>query len=640
MGTLYIDTGGASTNSGSNDGALLLNGTTNAVVNGDKNFADADVNTGTDQVTIATHGYVSGTGVLLSNAGGTLPAGLATNIFYYLYVVDANTIAFCKTVADAEAGTNLVDITAAAGAGVHTVNDYTVKITSGTPDLLTTGVNCYHARCTTTGTNNIFTMAGGLHGLTTEDVVTFSATTPPGGTGSGSRYYVRALSTTTFRIYSTAGLATADTTDNNTGVNVTSAETTTLTLITSVQASIALASASNTNRKMFWIRAVSNTNDLVIVDAKVTGLGAGSSWVIGGRLLWTSGIVDAALRGSDVVLFNNTPATNPSASAVIVRSSGNSSLGDIVYRGKSATFPVIQTSNSGSYALDAASTAVDRVRYEGLRFEASTGTQDCVGISNTARFHTMYNCKVMNGGGYGIRAGGIGPHTFIGCEVSGVDSYGLYLDTPGFVAIGNYIHDCLNDGISASTGIANTTILNNIIKSNSGRGIYINGSSLSSSSIVTITIAGNTVYGNGNSGFECNDIDPHFVLINNIFSMNGNAAGEGNIEMTAAGSLSAACFHAWNVFYHDGTGGASNIVLTNSSPALLVNGMVASSEFITDPAFVNAASANFSLRGISSARAAGFPGAFLGGSTGYMDIGAVQSKLPVMINPGLSGGLR
>lgn len=83
-----------------------------------KNFADSDVDTATDRVTITSHGYSTGRKGQLTTTG-TLPAGLSTGVDYFIIRVDANTVKFATSLANAQAGTT-VDITAAAGGGTHT----------------------------------------------------------------------------------------------------------------------------------------------------------------------------------------------------------------------------------------------------------------------------------------------------------------------------------------------------------------------------------------------------------------------------------------------------------------------------------------------------------------------------------------
>lgn len=89
----------------------------------------AAVNTATDRATITTHGQVTGAKVALTTAGA-LPTGLtATN--YWLIVVDANTVKFASSLANAAAGT-AIDLTTP-GYGTHTITPVA---------LVTTGAVC------------------------------------------------------------------------------------------------------------------------------------------------------------------------------------------------------------------------------------------------------------------------------------------------------------------------------------------------------------------------------------------------------------------------------------------------------------------------------------------------------------------
>ena len=83
-----------------------------------KTFADADVSVANNTVTITNHGYYTGRKVAATSSG-TLPAGLSATD-YYIIRVDADTIKFATSFANASAGT-AVDITAAAGGGTHTL---------------------------------------------------------------------------------------------------------------------------------------------------------------------------------------------------------------------------------------------------------------------------------------------------------------------------------------------------------------------------------------------------------------------------------------------------------------------------------------------------------------------------------------
>ena len=99
--------------------------------------AAADVDAPNDEVTITAHGYLTGDEVIVNTAtNATLAGGLTTNTVYYIIAVDANTVQFAVSAADAVAG-NAVDITSAGvdnPAGVEflvtsTSNPYTFQYT-------------------------------------------------------------------------------------------------------------------------------------------------------------------------------------------------------------------------------------------------------------------------------------------------------------------------------------------------------------------------------------------------------------------------------------------------------------------------------------------------------------------------------
>lgn len=79
-------------------------------------FTDGDVTVGTDRVTLTSHPFTSGQLARLFTSG-TLPAGLALATNYYIKSIDANTVEFYSD----SALTSIVDITAAAGGGTHTI---------------------------------------------------------------------------------------------------------------------------------------------------------------------------------------------------------------------------------------------------------------------------------------------------------------------------------------------------------------------------------------------------------------------------------------------------------------------------------------------------------------------------------------
>jgi hypothetical protein len=87
----------------------------------DQTFVDGDVDVGNDEIdNLTAHGFQTGEGPVTLTSSGTLPAGLATATKYWIIRIDANTIAFADSRADALAGSKHT-ITAAAGTGTHTI---------------------------------------------------------------------------------------------------------------------------------------------------------------------------------------------------------------------------------------------------------------------------------------------------------------------------------------------------------------------------------------------------------------------------------------------------------------------------------------------------------------------------------------
>jgi hypothetical protein len=94
-----------------------LDGEATVVVN--KTFGSGDVNTTDNRVVITDHRYMTGVKVQVSNPG-TLPGGIVAATDYFLRKVDDNNVSFYPTLADAQANTNIINITSA-GSGTNTI---------------------------------------------------------------------------------------------------------------------------------------------------------------------------------------------------------------------------------------------------------------------------------------------------------------------------------------------------------------------------------------------------------------------------------------------------------------------------------------------------------------------------------------
>lgn len=223
-----------------------------AYQSGSFTFVAGDVNTGTDTITETAHGMQNGDPVLLSNAGGGLPAGLAVDTTYY--VVNATTDTFQLSLTS---GGSAVDITTT-GSGTHTaswggsasqkIRDTALSLVrvinrnsastvyayylSGTDDLpgkillesRTLGGSAFYvgasrvaswspsppsAKTVSSVDTGTDTITSASHGFSNGDAVVFStgsgSAALPSGLTAGTVYYIRDKDTNTFKVAATSG---------------------------------------------------------------------------------------------------------------------------------------------------------------------------------------------------------------------------------------------------------------------------------------------------------------------------------------------------------------------------------------------------------------------------------------------------
>jgi hypothetical protein len=380
------------------------------------------------------------------------------------------------------------------------------------------------------------------------------------------------------------------------------------------QSTIYLNDATNSNQKIFWITAVDNDLKTVTVSVAPTGI-TSSAWAIGGRFVWTQAAIEGVPRAGDTIIINNSPAAG-AAAFLTRRTRGDTTNGPITFKGKAGVRPVITVTGTNQIVADSGSTHQWILQnFEGVQ-QGASGT----GIGAGSAGQRTINVKLSDAGGTGFGTANGCMVAF--CEVSGAGTTGITTSNAGhLVTFGNYVHDCVTDGIRDPNAFGNLHAhLFNIIDSCGGRGFNCDGAAGTDGNIC-VSLVGNTVYGCGNSGMEVADVDLIVFMANNIFQDNGDAAGEYNVEWVV-GTAETIGIHAFNIFYHQGGGGGANL------SGLTLNSHVADSELTTDPLFTDAGAGDFSIGSTSPAKAAGFPGQFLGGSLGYLDIGAVQRQEP------------
>ena len=379
--------------------------------------------------------------------------------------------------------------------------------------------------------------------------------------------------------------------------------------------------ATNANQKIFFISAVNDGSDLVQTTTTPTGCTASSSaWGIGGRMIYAPANWEAAIRAGDTVIFNNTPASRSGADFISVRVTGTGTA-PIKIMGKAGVRPVLQITDTNNI-VDLMSSSLTHYWFENLELDQDGASGDC--IDELGPNSVVYNVKIIDCGGQAID---------LAINSNGDPAYVLQSDISGAgttaairinqqnhgVIVNNYIHDNAVDGIQGNTiGLA-TFILNNVIESNSGRGIQIVGGSAGG----LVSVIANTIALNGNSGWEDALNITSVILMSNIFYNNGDAAGEYNFEDTLA-AVELNGVHGYNIFHDSGSGDN------------LLNLTANATESTADPLFVDSANGDFRLLAGSPARLTGNPIVGLttnttAALTGYPDMGALNTKPPVGI---------
>lgn len=251
----------------------------------------------------------------------------------------------------------------------------------------------------------------------------------------------------------------------------------------------------------------------------------------------------------------------------------------------------------------------------------------------------IIHCKAANFTTVGIDLNAL-LQTAFACEVTGgTSAAAAAIDLPqGSVLLcaGNYVHD------NACPGIV---VLNNSVIQ---RNLVVNNSGASSDGILygaNTQVIGNTCHNNGRDGIRSNVTTyTGIFIVNNLLTSNGGYGITGSISVGPA--IPASAYTDGNAFYNN-TSGTRNL-MDSTTGILGVNPYTNTRDIIlTGLPYVGpttGSTANFGLNGIVGAGAAckghAVPSAWPGntGTTGYLDMGAVQSKAGGLIrNPSLEG---
>lgn len=265
--------------------------------------------------------------------------------------------------------------------------------------------------------------------------------------------------------------------------------------------------------------------------------------------------------------------------------------------------PIVQTSSAitmltiaggGGYSI------------ENMEFNG-TGTATG-GISITASYQTsVSNSNIHDIAGIGVSFSGVGGGIF-SSQVSTCTGGGISTGSSNTQTVeGNNVYGNTGYGISLLGGIAAF----NIVHDNPGAttdGIQRDG-------FRDDGTFNNTVYNNGRDGIRLLNYTINNSVVNNIIVNNGGyginiVASLGSATYIFPGIIS-------NAYYNNTSGNANNFTMGTSDIVLT------GSPFTSPPS-------NFALNNTAGAgascRAAAYPGAFISGGTGFLDIGALQHQ--------------
>jgi len=386
---------------------------------------------------------------------------------------------------------------------------------------------------------------------------------------------------------------------------------------------INITGGTNFTTGIYQITAVSVGVSITVDRNCTTAAGAAGTANVGGALLTVGAATAIIVEGS--ITWVKTGTYSISAGITFANSFGTGYqqatrlVGYGTTRGDTGR-PTIQAS-AGSFTLLTVGSGKDGASIENLILDGNSQTS-AIGLNVNAGSVVVTGCKIMGCPGGGILTASSFYGNIQQCEVTTCGTAGISVAGPpiGIQILNNYIHDNTAVGVTFASGATIQVVVGNVIANNTGA----SSDGLSVAVFYVNFIHGNVFYGNGRDGIRLTNQYPARECVqNNIFVSNG---GYG-INSSSAPTKTYSAAIAYNAFYNN-TSGARNNIATGVGDVTLTS----------DP-FVASGSGNFALNNTAGAgaacRAAGFPGAFPGGTTtGYADIGAVQHQ----DSGGASGG--
>lgn len=388
---------------------------------------------------------------------------------------------------------------------------------------------------------------------------------------------------------------------------------------------IQIVSGTNFTAGFYEITAFTNSNTVTVDRAPSTAAGAAGTGSVGGALATLGKLAGAMVASNKAYLtgaFTSTTTTTfaQSAGVPLATAPATRLIGYGAARGDATHATLTLSTNTGLTGLAMSNgTWIEQIDVDcGL-----LGTSKGISNSNDA---WVQNCKISRFTSAGISGGGTNA-TYIGCEVTTGTSAASGAVSHG----GAYcrvlqcnIHDNACPGIVLpSTGP--NAVKDCLITNNTG------ASSDGINSFGSMTVLNNTIHGNGRHGiFNSGTTLYSCVWLNNILSNNGGfgIVGSGSTAIPATLETDG------NAYFSNASGTRS--LMDSVTGIFGVNPYANTRDVIlTASPYVGpttGSTANFALNSTSgggaACKGAGSPGTWPGntGSTGFLDLGAVQTK--------------
>lgn len=346
------------------------------------------------------------------------------------------------------------------------------------------------------------------------------------------------------------------------------------------------------------------------------------TFAVGGALLtWAKAINNASLVGGQKIYIKS--GTYTVTAVVALGASGDDTNGAISLIGYDAargdntgTRPILTSATNSVNLFSFAGKSRWNITNIKLTHTAATRGSGFCALTGTALYMSLSNF-VVDGCLNGFFAGNVSSD--FSMQASRIENF--------------LIQNCTNDGMQLGSAGDPTVIRNGTIYNCTGNG-YSGGASLASNFLDRVFIStcggkGVTIANSGASSFR------HVSIRNCAIYKNG---GDGiTSAITTAVGLGLELEN--NVIYGNGGWGvnlanASALLYANKNNAYGTNtsgdrtGLAAGSGDVTgiaDP-LTSATNPTLNAAGLTTCKAAGFPGAFISGGTGYLDIGPLQHQ--------------